>query len=56
MRVQVSREALMGGGVMGEIFSCQRFGLQGWIAVSLMALTMYPVDILRKLLTPKAKQ
>lgn len=44
------------GGVIGEIFSCQRFGLQGWIAVSLMALTMYPVDILRKLLTPKAKQ
>lgn len=44
------------GGVIGEIFSCQRFGLQGWIAVSLMALTVYPVDILRKLLTPKAKQ
>lgn len=44
------------GGVIGEIFSCQRFGLQGWIAVILMALTMYPVDILRKLLTPKAKQ
>ena len=44
------------GGVIGEIFSCQRFGLQGWIAVSLMALTMYPVDLIRKLLTPKPKQ
>ena len=45
-----------GRGVIGEFFSRQRFGLQGRIAVSLMALTMYPVDILRKLLTPKAKQ
>ena len=44
------------GGVIGEIFSCQRFGLQGWIAVILMALTMYPVDLIRKLLTPKPKQ
>ena len=44
------------GGVIGEIFSCQRFGLQGWIAVILMALTMYPVDLIRKLRTPKPKQ
>ncbi len=41
------------GGVIGDIFSCQRFGLKGWLAVILMALTMYPVDVIRKLLTPK---
>ncbi len=43
------------GGVIGEVFSCVRFGLDGWIAVCLMALTMYPVDLIRKVLTPKPK-
>ena len=43
------------GGVIGEIFSCTRFGLKGWAAVLLMALTMYPVDVIRKLVTPKKK-
>lgn len=43
------------GGVIGEVFSCVRFGLDGWIAVCLMALTMYPVDLIRKVLTPKSK-
>lgn len=38
------------GGVVGEIFSCERFGLKGWGIVILMALTMYPVDVLRKLI------
>ena len=28
------------GGVVGEIFSCVRFGLSGWLIVILMALTM----------------
>ena len=43
------------GGVIGEVFSCVRFGLDGWIAVCLMALTMYPVDLIRKVLTRKPK-
>lgn len=43
------------GGVIGEIFSCQRFGLNGWIVVIIMALTMYPVDIIRKLITNKLR-
>ncbi len=43
------------GGVIGEVFSCQRFGLQGWLIVCAMALTMYPVDLIRKALTPKTK-
>lgn len=43
------------GGVIGEVFSCVRFGLDGWIAVCLMALTMYPVDLIRKGLTSKPK-
>lgn len=38
------------GGVIGDVFSCQRFGLRGWIIVLLMALTMYPVDMIRKLI------
>ncbi len=41
------------GGVVGEIFSCVRFGLSGWLIVILMALTMYPVDLIRKFLTRK---
>lgn len=38
------------GGVIGEIFSCERFGLRGWGIVILMALTMYPIDLVRKLI------
>lgn len=38
------------GGVIGEIFSCERFGFKGWLVVILMALTMYPVDLIRKLI------
>lgn len=53
MAVQVLLVSI--GGVIGEIFSCVRFGLDGWIAVCLMALTMYPVDLIRKVLTPKPK-
>lgn len=53
MAVQVLLVSI--GGVIGEIFSCVRFGLDGWITVCLMALTMYPVDLIRKILTPKPK-
>lgn len=53
MAVQVLLVSI--GGVIGEVFSCVRFGLDGWIAVCLMALTMYPVDLIRKVLTPKSK-
>lgn len=38
------------GGVIGDIFSCERFGLKGWLLVIIMALTMYPIDLIRKLL------
>lgn len=41
------------GGVIGEIFSCERFGVRGWGIVILMALTMYPVDLIRKLFVRK---
>lgn len=53
MAVQVLLVSI--GGVIGEVFSCVRFGLDGWIAVCLMALTMYPVDLIRKVFTPKPK-
>lgn len=41
------------GGVIGDVFSCQRFGIKGWITVMLLALTMYPVDAVRKLIFRK---
>lgn len=33
---------------LGNMFSCVPFGLNGWIAVVLLATTMIPVDLLRK--------
>lgn len=36
---------------IGEMFSCQPFAIQGWVAVVLLALTMIPVDMVRKLIT-----
>lgn len=41
------------GGVIGEIFSCSRFGLKGWAAVILLSLTMYPIDVIRKMIYRK---
>ncbi len=34
---------------IGNMFSCTPFGIQGWIAVVLLAVTMIPVDLVRKL-------
>lgn len=36
---------------IGNMFSCVPFGIQGWIAVILLAVTMIPVDMIRKLVT-----
>ncbi len=33
---------------IGNMFSCVPFGIQGWVAVALLAVTMIPVDLLRK--------
>ncbi len=33
---------------IGNMFSCVPFGIQGWIAVILLAVTMIPVDMVRK--------
>ncbi len=35
---------------IGNMFSCVPFGISGWIAVALLAVTMIPVDLLRKLI------
>lgn len=35
---------------IGNMFSCVPFGIQGWIAVVLLAVTMIPVDLVRKLI------
>ena len=35
---------------IGNMFSCVPFGIQGWIAVVLLAVTMIPVDLIRKLI------
>lgn len=38
---------------IGNMFSCTPFGIQGWIVVFLLSMTMIPVDLLRKLLVNK---
>lgn len=48
MLVQVALVSI--GGIVGEVFSCERFGFKGWGIVILMALSMYPVDVVRKLI------
>jgi calcium-translocating P-type ATPase len=35
---------------IGEMFSCTPFPMQGWIVVIVLAFTMIPVDLLRKIL------
>lgn len=37
--------------VIGEMFSCVPFGIKGWIAVVILAVTMIPVDLIRKAVT-----
>lgn len=39
--------------VGGELFSCAPFGVEGWIAVILLALTIIPVDMIRKMVVKK---
>ena len=36
---------------IGKMFSCVPFGVEGWIAAFALAVTMIPVDIVRKLIT-----
>lgn len=38
---------------IGNMFSCVPFGIKGWIAVVLLAVTMIPVDMVRKLIVNK---
>lgn len=38
---------------IGEMFSCVPFGIKGWIAVVLLACTMIPADMFRKLCVNK---
>ncbi len=40
---------------IGNMFSCVPFGIAGWIAVVLLAVTMIPVDMVRKLVTGQGK-
>lgn len=37
--------------VGGKVFACEPFGIAGWTIVVLMAVTIYPVDVIRKLIT-----
>ncbi|MEF2919445.1 MAG: calcium-translocating P-type ATPase, PMCA-type [Acutalibacteraceae bacterium] len=38
---------------IGKMFSCVPFGINGWIAVVLLAFTMIPVDLVRKFIVNK---
>lgn len=40
---------------IGNMFSCVPFGISGWITVVLLAATMIPVDLVRKMLTGKER-
>ena len=40
---------------IGEMFSCVPFGIKGWIAVILLAVTMIPVDLIRKVVVKASK-
>ena len=37
----------------GELFSCAPFGIKGWITIMLLALTVIPVDLIRKAIIKK---
>ena len=39
---------------IGKMFSCEPFGIAGWLLVLVMALTMIPVDLVRKAVTNSA--
>ncbi len=41
---------------IGEMFSCVPFGVSGWCIVVLLAITMIPVDMIRKLCIGAGKQ
>lgn len=41
---------------IGNMFSCVPFGIKGWIAVILLAVTMIPVDLLRKCVAGKNRE
>jgi magnesium-transporting ATPase (P-type) len=38
---------------IGEMFSCVPFGIKGWVTVIILAFTMIPVDIIRKMIVNK---
>lgn len=38
---------------IGNMFSCVPFGLNGWLVVILLSLTMLPIDLIRKYFTNK---
>ena len=50
----VNAGLIPGLGWIGNMFSCVPFGVAGWCVVAVLAVTMIPVDLLRKALTKKA--
>ena len=45
-----------GVGVVANMFSCEAFGLAGWLVVLVMSFTMIPIEMIRKLITGSYKQ
>lgn len=41
---------------IGNMFSCVPFGMKGWIAVVILAVTMIPVDLIRKAAVGSGKE
>ena len=42
--------------LIGNMFSCVPFGIQGWLIVIALSFTMIPIDIIRKMITGSAKE
>lgn len=41
---------------IGNMFSCEPFGITGWIAVVILGATMIPVDLIRKTVVGSGKE
>ena len=52
----VNSGLIPGLGVIGRMFSCEPFGIGGWILVIILGATAIPVDLIRKLVVGSGKE
>ena len=57
IQVLLAMSSLIPGvGVIANMFSCEAFGLKGWLVILVMSMTMIPIDMLRKLICKTYKE